>query len=118
LPLLLEQKINKENKVKNLLVISVLLTSCYIEPLPPPYPHPSPPIYVPHSYCGDGVCDEWQGEDASWCWDCGFDPYEPGYCGDGVCQEDVESCPEDCQLWFNPESDPFDPGYIDPRPER
>jgi len=117
LPLLLEQKINKENKVKNLLVISVLLASCYIEPLPPPYPHPQPPIYVPHSYCGDGICDEWNGENGYWCWDCGFDPYERGYCGDGICQEGSESCPEDCQLYYNSENNPFDPGYIDPRPE-
>jgi len=107
-------------------IITLLLVSCYIEP-----PHPSPPAPYPYPYpypdpesdswCGDGYCDEWRGEDAWWCSDCGFDPLtggprDGGLCGDGVCfgGEDEFTCYKDCRPEpFRP-NDPRNPGWIDP----
>ena len=108
------------------LIAALMAASCYVEPAPHPRPVPIPaPIPEPDSYCGDGICDEWRGEDAWWCMDCGYDPLiggprDGGFCGDGVCFgfEDMWSCCSDCcpEPW-NPYLDPRDPGYIDPIPE-
>ena len=105
-------------------IATLLLVSCYGGEPPSPGPQPTPhPVPIPDSYCGDGICDEWRGEDAWWCVDCGYDmflggPKDGGYCGDGVCfgYEDEWSCCTDCcpEPW-NP-NDPRDPGWIDPMP--
>lgn len=97
---------------------------------PPPEPQPVPVPSRAHApepepFCGDGVCDEWRGEDAWWCPDCGFDPAtggprDGGYCGDGHCfgDEDELTCWTDCRPKpFRP-TNPRDPGWIDPIPGR
>jgi hypothetical protein len=110
-----------------LVSITFALASCYIEPTPSPRPTPIPfPIPAPDPYCGDGICDEYIGEDAWWCVDCGNNPLtggpnDGGFCGDGVCfgLEDMWTCWTDChpEPW-NPNFDPRDPGWIDPMPEQ
>jgi hypothetical protein len=108
--------------------ITLILTSCYVEVSPPPpIPDPIPlPMPIPDSYCGDGICDEWDGEDAWNCVDCGYDPLtggprDGGFCGDGRCfsNEDMWSCCSDCcPNPIDPEYNYLDPGYIDPMPEQ
>lgn len=110
------------------LVAAMAAISCHVEPSPPrPLPGPEPiptPIPEPDPYCGDGICDEWVGESAYNCVDCGFDPLtgcpiNGGHCGDGLCcgHEGMLSCWVDCGPEpYNP-GDPDDTGWIDPLPE-
>jgi hypothetical protein len=112
------------------LIVAVLAVSCSPEPEPEPEPAPAPTSVpktsAPDPYCGDGSCDEWDGEDEYNCIDCGFNPFtgcpvSGGFCGDGVCcgYEDMRSCWRDCSPKpYNPNIDPRDPGWIDPIPER
>lgn len=107
------------------LILIILFISCYIEPTPFPRPIPPPVIVIgPTPYCGDGICDEWDGEDEWWCMDCGYDvmlggPSDGGYCGDGICFgfEDEWSCWKDCVPEPYKGQKRWDRGYIDPRPE-
>ena len=80
-----------------IIFIALFLSACYVETSPAPYPTPSVPYPVPvNSYCGDGICDTYDGEDAWNCKDCNSP--NGGYCGDGFCDiyEDCYSCSYDC----------------------
>lgn len=111
-----------------ILMAALMAISCYIEPSPYPEPTPVPvpyPTPEPDPYCGDGICDEWDGEDEYGCVDCGFNPFtgcptNGGVCGDGICcgYENMRSCWRDCSSKpYNPNIDLRDPGWIDPIPE-
>jgi len=100
-----------------MVLLMFLLSACDIgptDPVPDPIPSPAP---APESHCGDGICQPWDGEGWDWCEDCAYDL---PYCGDGWCfgGENEWNCWDDCapDVGWNP-SNPFDPGYIDPRPE-
>jgi hypothetical protein len=61
----------------------------------------------PHHFCGDGVCQAKEGEDAETCpEDC------PDVCGDGLCTgaESPVSCPADCAPTCNNPDQPVDCG--------
>jgi hypothetical protein len=108
-----------------IVLTALLMASCYIEPTLPPSPEPYPdpdPVSTSDPHCGDGTCDEWNGEDEYNCVDCGLDPFtgcpaSGGFCGDNVCcgYENVRNCWRDCSPKpYNPHVDPNDPGWIDP----
>ncbi len=109
------------------LITALLAVSCSSDPEPAPKPalKSAPRTAVVDPFCGDGNCDEWRGEDAWWCVDCGFDPLtggprDGGYCGDShyFGNEDMRSCWRDYRpVPFNPFVDPRDPGWIDPMPD-
>jgi hypothetical protein len=86
-----------------ILFIALMAISCYIEPSPLKQVPESVPVTTQYSYCGDSICDEWRGEDAQWCVDCGYDPLingpgNGGFCGDGICfNESMWACWQDCR---------------------
>ena len=64
----------------------------------PWYPASISPSGGGRTWCGDGWCEEWDGEDQWSCPDdCGY-PFPTEYCGDGSCNsgEWCGSCPGDC----------------------
>jgi len=96
------------------LLATLLLIACGDVVIHDPDVFMPPPS--PHEYCGDGICQIWDGEDGTWCEDCPLVVEEP-YCGDGVCQgwEDYLSCKQDCDAtnaWHN--GTPWEPGFSDP----